>query len=670
MKETPESGSEPYRDTDLAETRAAVPGRTSLPHIPDVELIREIGRGGMGIVYQGRQTFLERVVAVKLVMTQDMAARKDYIARFHREARILAGLSHPNIVACYQAGELTDGDCFIVMEFVEGMNLSSWIQTHGPLEARHAVAMVRDLASALDYARDAGVIHRDVKPENVLLKPVSKSGIAEDFPQQAKLTDLGLARPEHSTATEGMKLTVEGMIVGTPATMAPEQFNDPEGVDYRADIYGLGCVLYQALTGALAFPQRKLTELVQAKISPPPPDPREELRTLPASVSAVVAEMLAPRREDRFSDYADLVRRCDEILRKLPKAGSGASKTVKVRGAAGMPTALGSHVWKVVAAVAVVGLLVVVAVIGFGGDGDSPPDDAGETARGESGSVSQGDGGSATADVSTPVEVSTPGPDPPVEPTDVPSTNPSPTEPAETKPVDTGPAEVVVDPPSPVEPDPKPEPEPEPPPPPQGPQALFADSLAERLGESWAVSGKWVAEEDALGIIVMAKKEEAELVHPIAGGAWELTGSMALIHFDFLEGGKRTERASLEIGLADGGHVLLDLYELAEDTLYFGTFVTEREEDGAWKAEPTLREFQHVADGGDRTYVRFRLTARGNQLAVEVVGPRRDVEPGAFSDQERIFKPIELSAAATELRLRVLKGHASFRDVTFEVLPE
>ena len=207
------------------------------------------------------------------------------------------------------------------------------------------------------------------------------------------------------------------------------------------------------------------------------------------------------------------------------------------------------------------------------------------------------------------------------------------------------------------------------PPAPVGPQPLFGAALDGRLGDGWVERGHWSAESDANGVILMAAREEAELAHPIAGGAWEITGKLALIHLADL-GGKRTERASVEIGLDDGGYVLLDLYELYEGALFLGTFARERDGQGVWKDEPTSKEFSQVAEGGDRTLVRFRLTARDGLLQVEVEGPRLDEDTQELADTVLSFKPLKLTGAATELRLRVLKGHASFRDVTLEVFSQ
>src|SRR5262249_31781151 len=158
--------------------------------------------------------------------------------------------------ACHTAGTTPSGQSYLVMELVDGPNLLSWIAEHGALAAPAALRLTRQLASALGHAADLGVIHRDVKPQNVLLETPTSTSLDLGFPSVPKLVDLGLARMAHETGNQG--LTSPGAVMGTLATMAPEQFDTPDAVDFRADIYGLGCVLYHMLTGEPAFTSTKL----------------------------------------------------------------------------------------------------------------------------------------------------------------------------------------------------------------------------------------------------------------------------------------------------------------------------------------------------------------------------------------------------------------------------
>jgi predicted Ser/Thr protein kinase len=288
---------------------AAAPG--ARPTIPDVELGEEIGRGGMGVVYRGRQSYIDRRVAVKLLLV-DKAGGDEFLKRFQREAKILAGLAHPHIVACYQAGITPEGNPFLVMEYIEGPNLRDWLNQHGKLSERQTLAMVRDLAHALEHASSQGIIHRDVKPENVLLQKRDQAPPGDPFAYQVKLVDLGLARPVSTGGSTS--LTMQGVVMGTPATMAPEQFEDPDNVDFKADIYGLGCVMFHALTGAPAFTSPTLAQIVTAKISGEIPDPSAAVKGLSRPVVELARSLLARDKASRPESYRALIARCDALL--------------------------------------------------------------------------------------------------------------------------------------------------------------------------------------------------------------------------------------------------------------------------------------------------------------------------------------------------------------------
>jgi serine/threonine-protein kinase len=288
-----------------------------LPRIPGITLHFEVARGGMGVVYSGRQDFLDRRVAVKL-LSMDLAGEK-FAQRFQREAKLLAGIKHPNIVACHSAGTTDDGQSYLVMEFVDGPSLKAWIAEQGALPTAAALRLTRSVALALAHAYQLDVIHRDVKPENILLEAVTSTAIDVAFPYVPKLVDLGLARMTSETA--GLGLTSPGSVMGTPATMSPEQFDDPDSVDFRTDIYGLGCALYEMLVGAAAYRGNKLTEIVVRKRQPVGPNPCEEAAHVPAAVGALVCSMLAADRDDRPASYRELDERLDELLAALPADG-------------------------------------------------------------------------------------------------------------------------------------------------------------------------------------------------------------------------------------------------------------------------------------------------------------------------------------------------------------
>lgn len=278
-----------------------------LPVIPEVTLLRELARGGMGIVYRGRQDFLERDVAVKVLSPQLQGER--FTARFRREAKLLASIKHPNIVACHAAGVTPAGQHYLVMELVAGPDLERWITQHGPVPARSAARVASQLAAALGTAHELGVIHRDIKPANILLETPTGSSTDLRFPFVPKLVDLGLARLVAGSVD--LAQTMPGAVMGSPVTMAPEQFDAPDTVDFRADIYGLGCVLYEMLTGAPAFASKRLTDLVVEKRKAKAPNPCDRVATVPAELGVLVAAMLAPDAKDRPADHAALRERLD-----------------------------------------------------------------------------------------------------------------------------------------------------------------------------------------------------------------------------------------------------------------------------------------------------------------------------------------------------------------------
>jgi len=218
-------------------------------HFPQLEIKELLGQGGMGVVYRARQKELERDVALKLLFgspTGDAGLEE----RFLREARALARLTHPNIVAVYDFGRAGE-HLWLLLEFVEGENLRQ-AQARGRLAPERALVLVGEVCSALQYAHDQGVVHRDIKPENLLI----------DRTGHVKIADFGLAKLL-TAAPDGARLTRDTQTMGTPQYMAPEQIERPLAVDHRADIYSLGVVFYELLTGELplgrfAAPSRKV----------------------------------------------------------------------------------------------------------------------------------------------------------------------------------------------------------------------------------------------------------------------------------------------------------------------------------------------------------------------------------------------------------------------------
>ena len=275
------------------------------PPFPGYRIDRELGRGGMGVVYEAVQERLARRVALKVV-EPSLAPDDEYLDRFEREARTLARLNHPNIVQVYDSGQV-EGRFYIALEFVAGEDLSGLMRRELRLARDAALRIVLDAARGLDHAHQAGVIHRDIKPANLLLA-------GEGAQRIAKVADLGLAR---SVIEADGELTRVGTIMGTPAYMAPEQAEGQE-VDHRADIYALGATLYHALTGARPFKHASGLQILVEKQSGRLPDPRRDAAEVDDDVLCVLDRMIARRPEHRYQDYAALIADLEALLEREP----------------------------------------------------------------------------------------------------------------------------------------------------------------------------------------------------------------------------------------------------------------------------------------------------------------------------------------------------------------
>ncbi len=249
-----------------------------------------LGRGAMGVVYRAYDAAIDRVVALKTIRT-DLLSSDDaaqWRERFRREARAAARCLHPNIVTVFEYGEAGE-IAFIAMEHVAGRQLLDFLTGPRLLDRKLALSVVTQMLLALDYAHARGIVHRDIKPANVLL--------LEDG--QVKVADFGVARIE----TTG-DLTQHGAMVGTPRYMSPEQFTgDP--IDRRSDLFSVGIILFELLTGEKPFPGRTTTEVMYHVLHDPPRDPRSLNPEVPAALSAVIRRALARRPEDRFQTAAE-----------------------------------------------------------------------------------------------------------------------------------------------------------------------------------------------------------------------------------------------------------------------------------------------------------------------------------------------------------------------------
>lgn len=276
---------------------------------PGLEFLEVLGEGGMGVVYKVRQKALDRVVALK-VIGERVAGDPQFLERFLREARTLARLSHPSIVALHEFGH-AGGRPYVLMEYVEGCNLRQVLQK-GLLRPEQALAIVPPVCAALQYAHEQGVVHRDIKPENILL----------DREGRPKIADFGLARLVSESG--GETLTRSGMAMGTPHYMAPEQVARPHEVDRRADIFALGVVLYEMLTGELPMgrfeppSQRvqvdvRLDEIVLRALERDPVRRYQQASEMKSQVEDVAASPGAERNRLASHDAEGIVATCTVV---------------------------------------------------------------------------------------------------------------------------------------------------------------------------------------------------------------------------------------------------------------------------------------------------------------------------------------------------------------------
>jgi predicted Ser/Thr protein kinase len=250
-----------------------------------------VGRGAMGVVYKATQLALTRPVAVKLI-SPEYATDRRFRERFKRESRLAASVEHASVIPVYEAGE-DDGLLFIAMRYVDGVDLGVLVERLGPLPPQRAAAIVAEVAGALDAAHDRGLVHRDVKPANILL--------TNDQPEHAYLTDFGIAK---ITSTDDTAMTIPGQWVGTVDYIAPEQLrgDTPDGA---ADIYALGGVLLYALTGTVPYPLETATAKLLAHANAPPPAASEREPSL-AAFDPVLARAMAKQPSDRFATASEL----------------------------------------------------------------------------------------------------------------------------------------------------------------------------------------------------------------------------------------------------------------------------------------------------------------------------------------------------------------------------
>ncbi len=277
-------------------------------YLGQYHLLEIIGKGGMATVFRAHQENMNRDVAIKII-SPDLAIDAEFMARFEREAQIIARLQHPHILPVYDFGH-QKGLTYLVMRLMEGGSLADELRA-GQISNARIIELAQQMASALDYAHMRGIVHRDLKPTNILL----------DNDRNAYLTDFGIAKLLSGGPTTG--LTSTGAVMGTPTYMAPEQWR-AEPVDGRTDIYALGVILYLMLAGQVPFHAETPHGLMYQHLDMSPPAPRTINPSLPATVEPILAKALAKRREDRYASATDLARDLEVALsapspRRLPE---------------------------------------------------------------------------------------------------------------------------------------------------------------------------------------------------------------------------------------------------------------------------------------------------------------------------------------------------------------
>jgi tRNA A-37 threonylcarbamoyl transferase component Bud32 len=265
---------------------------------PSYELDRELGRGGMAIVYSARDTRLKRRVAVKL-LPPELAFRADIRSRFLREAETAAQLNHPNIVPIYSVDE-RDGLVYFVMALVHGGSLGDRLRQQRALPIDDVRRVLRELADGLGYAHRNGVVHRDIKPDNILID--ADTG-------RAMITDFGIARA--TTGDEGTRLTATGAALGTPTYMSPEQCSGERDIDGRSDLYSLGAMTYQMLTGEAPFIGGSTPAVMMKHVTEAPVPPRTRRAEIPRDLEQIVLKLLAKDPAHRFATGEDVIAALD-----------------------------------------------------------------------------------------------------------------------------------------------------------------------------------------------------------------------------------------------------------------------------------------------------------------------------------------------------------------------
>jgi serine/threonine protein kinase len=307
QKNKPDLGETVVPDKSAAKTdgkKKSAPGdavkaaKKKTVQLGDFKLLKKLGQGGMGEVYLAKQVSLDRQVALK-ILSKEMAKRPGFVERFVREARAMARIDHPNAVKVY-AADSDKGLNYVGIEYIDGQSMQDWVDQIGTLEVGDAINVVLSCADALNHAHELNLIHRDIKPDNIL---VTKKGVV-------KVADFGLAK---ALDDEDMSMTQSGTGLGTPLYMPPEQARDAKNVDHRTDIYALGCTFYYFLTGKLPFEGDSVLKLIVAKEKGQYPAARSLNSRIPEKLSLMIDKMIQKEPKHRYSSCAEIINDLDQL---------------------------------------------------------------------------------------------------------------------------------------------------------------------------------------------------------------------------------------------------------------------------------------------------------------------------------------------------------------------
>lgn len=291
-----------------------------------------ISEGGMGTVYRATHVLMDKRVAIK-VLHPSLAADDKIVARFSREARAASRISHPHALNVTDFGESDSGVVFLVMEYLNGKTLKEIVQGEGPMSLARVVGIIKQVSGALDAAHAEGVVHRDLKSDNIMLIE------APDGSDWAKVLDFGIAKIKEPIGEVDPGLTAPNLIIGTPQYMSPEQCSQASEIDARSDIYSLGIITYEMLTGHVPFTGESPTAIMMKHLQEPPPNVLEERADLPVEVGRVITSAMAKRPEDRFQSAGELsdalsAAAAGEVVEKIVRAatnpGAGAGETNRI----------------------------------------------------------------------------------------------------------------------------------------------------------------------------------------------------------------------------------------------------------------------------------------------------------------------------------------------------